>query len=74
MLVVKNADVPGVIGRVGTILGDAGLNIADMEVGRGPGGEHALMVISIDSPCGADTLDTLRAADGILDVNSIDLD
>lgn len=74
MLVVRNEDVPGVIGRVGTILGDAGVNIADMEVGRGPGGEHALMVISTDSDVGDDVVDVLRGAEAILDVKRLELD
>jgi D-3-phosphoglycerate dehydrogenase / 2-oxoglutarate reductase len=36
MLVVRNDDRPGMIGLVGTVLGDAGVNIADMDVGRSP--------------------------------------
>ena len=47
MLVVRNEDVPGMIGRVGTILGEAGLNISDMDVGTGPHGDAALMVTSL---------------------------
>src|SRR5690349_13068909 len=39
MLVVRNADKPGMIGRVTTMLGDAGINIDDMRVGRSPTGE-----------------------------------
>ena len=37
MLVVRNNDTPGMIGRVGTILGDGGVNIDEMDLGRGPG-------------------------------------
>jgi D-3-phosphoglycerate dehydrogenase len=43
-------DVPGVIGRVGTMFGDAGVNIANMAVSRTKEGGKALMVFSIDSP------------------------
>lgn len=43
-------DVPGVIGRVGTMFGDAGVNIANMAVSRTTEGGKALMVFSIDSP------------------------
>ncbi|MFV2039235.1 MAG: phosphoglycerate dehydrogenase, partial [Acidimicrobiales bacterium] len=46
MLVLRNDDRPGVIGRVGTILGEAEVNIADMNVGRGSDDVGALMVIS----------------------------
>jgi D-3-phosphoglycerate dehydrogenase / 2-oxoglutarate reductase len=43
-------DVPGVIGRVGTIFGDAGINIANMAVSRTRRGGKALMALSIDQP------------------------
>ncbi|MGH9037397.1 MAG: NAD(P)-dependent oxidoreductase, partial [Acidimicrobiia bacterium] len=74
MLVVRNDDRPGMIGRVGVTLGDAGVNIADMALGRGPTGEHALMVLSTDSPVAPEVVERLRAQDGILDAKSIELD
>jgi D-3-phosphoglycerate dehydrogenase len=43
-------DRPGVIGKVGSILGDAGINIASMEVGRKAAGGLALMGLTLDSP------------------------
>ena len=43
-------DVPGVIGRVGTLFGEAGVNIANMSVSRNRAGGKALMALSIDSP------------------------
>jgi D-3-phosphoglycerate dehydrogenase len=43
-------DVPGVIGRVGTLFGEAGVNIANMTVSRNRQGGKALMALSIDSP------------------------
>jgi D-3-phosphoglycerate dehydrogenase len=46
-------DVPGVIGRVGTLFGDAGVNIANMTVSRNRQGGKALMALSIDSPATA---------------------
>jgi D-3-phosphoglycerate dehydrogenase len=74
MLVVRNDDRPGMIGRVGITLGDAGVNIADMALGRGATGEHALMVLSTDSPVSPEVVERLRAQDGILDAKSIELD
>jgi D-3-phosphoglycerate dehydrogenase len=74
MLVVRNDDRPGMIGRVGVTLGDAGVNIADMALGRGVTGEHALMVLSTDSPVAPEVVDRLRAQDGILDAKAIELD
>ena len=46
MLVVTNDDRPGVIGTVGTLLGNAGVNIADMDVGRVDGSGTAVMLIA----------------------------
>ena len=68
MLVVHNDDRPGVIGRVGTILGDAGVNIADMAVGRTSTAGHALMVLATGQATPPEVAEALRAADGILSV------
>ena len=73
MVVVRNEDVPGVIGRVGTILGDAGVNIADMHVGRAPSGESALMVLATSGPVPAEVRAALAAADGIVEVHALEL-
>ena len=59
MLVVTNDDRPGVIGTVGTLLGDAGVNIADMDVGRARAGDEgattgtAVMLIAPTTPIDA---------------------
>lgn len=74
MLVVRNDDVPGMIGKVGTILGAAGINIADMALGRNRAGEAALMVLTLDSPASPEVVEALRAERGILDANPIALD
>jgi D-3-phosphoglycerate dehydrogenase len=68
MLVVRNDDRPGVIGRVGTVLGDARINIADMDVGQSAGGDSALMVVSTTEPVPPEVQDLLRAAEGVTDV------
>ncbi len=68
LLVVNNDDRPGVIGRVGTILGDAGVNIADMDVGRSAGAAGALMVISTGEAVSEEVADRLRSADGVTSV------
>ena len=74
MVVVRNDDVPGVIGTVGTILGDAKVNIDDMVVGRTTSGAAALMVLSTAAAVGDDVVAALRACDGIIDARAIDLD
>src|SRR3954447_20852106 len=56
MLVVHNEDRPGMIGRVTTVLGEAGVNISDMGVGRSPANEAALMVMATDALVPADVL------------------
>ncbi len=73
MLVVRNSDVPGIIGRVGMILGDATINIDDMVVGRTDAGQAALMALSTSTPVTDDVLDALRAQDGITDARAIEL-
>ncbi len=71
MIVVRNDDRPGVIGAVGTIIGDAGVNIANMAVGQTPGAGTALIVLSTDSVVTAPVLAQLRGAQGILDVYQV---
>ena len=71
MVVVRNDDRPGMIGMVGSLLGEVGVNISDMDVGRSPSGEAALMVISTDQPVPEKVLARLRAAPGIIAVTSL---
>ena len=71
MLVVRNDDRPGMIGRVGTLLGEAGLNIADMDVGQAPSGASAMMVVSTTDTVPAEVCEALRAVDGIVSVDAI---
>jgi D-3-phosphoglycerate dehydrogenase len=73
MLLVSNTDTPGVIGLIGTLLGEHGINIASMYVGRDTTGGTALAILNIDSPAPADVVDTLNAQSGILWVRTIKL-
>jgi len=68
MLVVRNDDRPGVIGVVGTLLGNHDVNIADMDVGRALTPGTALMVIAPTAEVSEAVLDELRAAPGIIEV------
>jgi D-3-phosphoglycerate dehydrogenase len=72
MLLVRNQDVPGVIGRVGTYLGEAGINIADMAVGRHPGG-GAMMGMSLDGPLDDADVDVILALHGVASARYIRL-
>lgn len=71
LLVVRNDDRPGVIGGVGTILGDAGLNIQNMAIGQSPHGDTALMILSTEQPVPVEVREQLLAAAGVLDVHAV---
>ena len=80
LLVIRNNDVPGVIGRIGTLLGEAQLNIANFALGRRVDAEgaetRAVAVVQLDRPA-ADALqqavEQLRAVDAIRSVRHIEL-
>ena len=71
MLVVHNDDRPGMIGIVGTALGDAGISIVNMAVGQTAGGKTALMVLATERSVPVEVLEQLRRASGILDVYQV---
>ena len=61
IIYIINKDVPGVVGKVGTLLGDREINIAEYNLARNASGGKAMAVITIDSPLDADTLSFLRS-------------
>ena len=73
MLIVRNQDSPGMIGRVGTVLGQAGVNIGYMTFGRKAQGGEALLVINVDQPVAKETLDEIRKLPRVLDVKGVKL-
>jgi D-3-phosphoglycerate dehydrogenase len=72
MVLFRYDDVPGVIGRVGTLFGDAGVNIANMTVSRTREGGKALMALSIDSPPPPELVERFRQ-EGFDDVRFVRL-
>ena len=72
MVFVRYADQPGVIGRVGSMFGDGGINIANMAVSRTKEGGEALMVFSIDTPATSELVDQLHDM-GFDDVRFVEL-
>ena len=73
MVVMRNRDVPGVIGSVGTILGAGGVNISRFHLGRrAPGGE-AIAVIEVDAPLSKETLQALRSLEQVISAHPIEL-
>jgi D-3-phosphoglycerate dehydrogenase len=80
LVVIRNRDVPGVIGRVGTILGHARLNIANFALGRSRAaeGQAALAVVQVDVPQGSesaleDAVTELRKVEAITSVRVVEL-
>ncbi len=66
MLVFANLDVPGVVGRIGTICGRNNINIAGMQLGRERRGGRAVSILNLDDPIPAVVLDEIRAMPDIV--------
>jgi D-3-phosphoglycerate dehydrogenase len=73
MLVTRNHDVPGVIGGIGTILGQGGVNISRFHLGRRERGGEAMAVIEVDAPLSKETLQSLRSLEQVISAQPIDL-
>lgn len=71
MLVMHNRDVPGVIGRVGTILGEKGINISAFHLGRRERGGEAMAVIEIDAPLSDEVLTELLSFESVISARQI---
>jgi D-3-phosphoglycerate dehydrogenase len=65
MVVLTNDDVPGVIGRIGTLFGRHGINIAGMQLGRQRPGSRAVSILSLDTPVPDSVMGELRALPSI---------
>jgi D-3-phosphoglycerate dehydrogenase len=66
MLICCNRDVPGVVGRMGTTLADADLNISDMALGRESRGGRAIMLINLDSPVSDEILERIAGSPNLV--------
>jgi D-3-phosphoglycerate dehydrogenase len=71
MVVMRNRDVPGVIGRVGTILGVHGINISRFHLGRRERGGEAMAVIETDAPLDDATLNELQSFEPVVSARRI---
>jgi D-3-phosphoglycerate dehydrogenase len=74
LLVLHNQDVPGVIGRVGTVLGNAGINIAGYHQSRLDAGGDALAIVSVDTRLDASVLDALGRLPEVHKIRQVQLD
>ena len=74
VLVLRNRDVPGVIGRVGTLLGASGVNIAEYHQSRGSAGGEALAVVSMDGAVARSVVSRLEADPDVMSVRIVALE
>jgi D-3-phosphoglycerate dehydrogenase / 2-oxoglutarate reductase len=74
LLILQNRDVPGVIGRVGTLLGAAGINIAEYHQARVQVGAEALAAVRVDEVIGDDVVRQLGSLPDIISVSQVSLD
>ncbi|MEP9358617.1 phosphoglycerate dehydrogenase [Sphingomonas sp. KR3-1] len=65
MLYIVNEDAPGFIGRLGTTLGEAGVNIGTFHLGRRNAGGEAVLLLSVDDEVNADLIAKVRALPGV---------
>lgn len=71
VLLIENYDRPGVIGRLGSILGSKGINIDQMHVGRKHGGDTALSMIQLTEPVSDDVLSEIEDLDDIISIKQV---
>jgi D-3-phosphoglycerate dehydrogenase len=74
LLVLRNQDVPGVIGKVGTLLGTAGINIAGYHQARVDAGGDALAVVNVDDHVDIRVLEALSKVPEVHSVREVQLD
>lgn len=73
LMVMRNLDVPGVIGELGRHLGAAEINIADIHLAREPGKREAVAALHLDRQPAAAVVEALRAMSQVLEVRVVDL-
>ncbi|MEO0530498.1 MAG: phosphoglycerate dehydrogenase [Planctomycetota bacterium] len=73
LVLFKHKDVPGIIGSIGTILGEHGVNIAQMGVGRDQPGGDAIGVLNVDGEPAEAALDAIRNHDAITSAKVVHL-
>ena len=73
LIYIINRDVPGVVGKVGTLLGDREINIAEYNLARTASGGKAMAIITIDSRLDAETLSFLRSYREMIEVKQVKL-
>jgi D-3-phosphoglycerate dehydrogenase / 2-oxoglutarate reductase len=72
-LLIENRDLPGVVGRVGMALGDAGVNISRMQLALHPKSGRALQLLNVDTTPSEAVVSMLRSLEAVVSVNVLDL-
>jgi D-3-phosphoglycerate dehydrogenase len=72
-LIVSNDDRPGIVGAVGTTLGESSVNIANMSLARNKREGHALTVIEVDQALEPKVMQEIKAIPGILSATGVNL-
>ncbi len=73
MLVFTNDDQPGMIGLIGTLLGEHKINIAGMQLGRTRKNDKAVAILALDDPIPDEVMDKIRSIPNIYDANLVRL-
>ncbi len=71
MLFFSNKDEPGVIGNIGTLLGNRKVNMADMQLGRTTPHGKAVAIVNVDTKLSAEILEEIKHLDNILDARMV---
>ena len=73
LLVDEHDDQPGLVGKIGSVLGQAGINISFVQLGRQAKGGHAVMVLGVDEPLQQAVMEEIRALPSIRSAQMISL-
>jgi D-3-phosphoglycerate dehydrogenase len=71
MLFVRNSDKPGFIGKFGMVMGEAGVNIATLNLGRDKPGGDAICLVSVDEPISDDVIAKVKALPQVIRANRL---
>jgi D-3-phosphoglycerate dehydrogenase len=73
MVVTRHRDQPGIVGAVGTLLAEAGINISSLELSRLSEHGEAMMFVSVDDPLDEALVERIRATPGMIEVGLVEL-
>ena len=72
MLYIVNEDAPGFIGRIGSLLGENGINIGNFNLGRRDAGGEAILLLSVDQAIGDDVIKQACSLEGVKFVKALE--